>query len=496
MRMFYLFFICFVSLSLSVEGGIVQYKFFKKDVYRGNVAAYNLDDRVYFDLKDLSKQMKSGYNIYQASSRIVFSYNGKKLVISKNDVSYDGVEKSIFSKPFIVRGSRYFVLSDIFSSNSFTKIFETRFDIDFKEKTISIYEDINITAVKYFYYIEKSRVVIYTSEKLKYDTNIVGKTLVVTVNKGSYITSNDYITAGDGTINSVSVKQDRDSVKVLIELGPKYKSFEHSIASDPERIIIDVNSLKESVPDRIEGVEKSTTTLVLPDIIDNSQKSRYVVIIDPGHGGKDPGGKIISGKPEKQINLEISRKLYDIFSKDDRFDVRLTRNSDTFIPLFERSEFANKSRCDIFISIHANAHKNKKEKGFEIYFLSEKATDPWASEVADYENAAVEYEGGVFDYSGAALVLHSIARNEYINNGSLLAGYVSKFMEKKTPFENRGIKQAAFYVLRGTYCASILVETGFMTNIKDKKNLDNPSVQSKVAQAIYNGVLEYIKNRR
>lgn len=493
-----LFFLIFFVLNSYLNSAVLNYKFFKKNADRGNITVYEIDGKTYLDLKEFSKILNAGLEIYSASGRIIFSINSKRLMITKNNVSYHGVETISFSKTFIIRGTRYFVLSEIFTNPTFTKIFEIRFDIDEKNRFIYAYDNINVTSVKYFYYIEKSRIVIYLSKKLDYDVNIVGRSLVITVKNGSYITSKDYINADDGVVKSLSIRQERDSLKVVVDLGPRYSDFEHRFEENPDKIIIDINQLKDDIPSRIpDSSQQSTVSVTLPDRISIKKNDKYVVVIDPGHGGKDPGGRVIFGKPEKQINLEISKYLYELLSKDNRFEVKLTRNDDVFVPLYERSKFANNEKCDIFISIHANAHpKRKSEEGFEVYFLSEKATDPWAREVADYENASIEYEEGVFDYSGTALVLHSIARNEYINEGSFLAAYITKHMEKLTPFKNRGVKQAAFYVLRGTYCPSVLVEVGFMTNKKDKKNLDDKNVQKKVAQSIYNGLVEYIKNKR
>ncbi|MCX7905798.1 MAG: N-acetylmuramoyl-L-alanine amidase [Elusimicrobiales bacterium] len=476
---------------------VLKYKFFKKDSYKGSVTVYNFDEKVFFDLKEIAKMFGARVDIYSVSEKIVFSLSGKKLIIAKNSVFYNGVESINFPKTFLIRGSRYFVLSDIFTNNIFTKVFEFRCDVDYSKGTISVYENINVTSVKYFYYVDKSRVVIYMTEKLNYDVNLVGGSLVVTIKNGSYMSAKDYINADDGVIKDISVKQEKSSLKIIINLGQRYYNFEHKIEEDPYKILIDLIAAKDDFPKKIDNNIQSSVTISMPDNIIPVKKEKYIIVIDPGHGGKDPGGKVIFGKPEKQINLEISKKLYELFKNDERFDVKLTRDDDIFIPLYERSKFANDSKCDIFISIHNNSHPRKKnENGFEIYFLSEKTNDPWAVEVANMENASIEYEGGVFDYNSAALVLHSIARNEYINQASILSGYVAKFMEKETPFKNRGIKQAAFYVLRGTYCPSILVEVGFMTNKSDKKNLDNKSVQKKVANAIYKGVIEYIKRQK
>jgi len=128
--------------------------------------------------------------------------------------------------------------------------------------------------------------------------------------------------------------------------------------------------------------------------------------------------------------------------------------------------------------------------------MSEKASDPGAAEVADYENSVVGLEDNGGQQDATAMLLHSMARNEYVNEGSRLAGLVGAEMEKRTPFANRGVKQAAFYVLRGTYAPGILVEMGFMTNSHDQKDLNDKKVRTKIANAIYRGVMKYAEQKQ
>jgi N-acetylmuramoyl-L-alanine amidase len=218
---------------------------------------------------------------------------------------------------------------------------------------------------------------------------------------------------------------------------------------------------------------------------------RKRIVIDPGHGGKDPGGNKLFGLKEKDINLAVAKELYDLLKADDAFDVMMTRKTDEFIPLADRSVMANNFKADLFISIHANAARDRREKGFEIYFMSEKASDPWAAQVADYENSVIGLEDGGGQSDPAAMLLHSLARNEYLNEGSQLAGLVRGEMQKRTPFVDRGVKQAAFYVLRGTYCPGILVEIGFMTNSSDQKHMNDKKKRANTANAIYKGVMKY-----
>ena len=223
---------------------------------------------------------------------------------------------------------------------------------------------------------------------------------------------------------------------------------------------------------------------------------RKKIVIDAGHGGKDPGGRKLFGLKEKELNLAVSKELYDLLKGEELFDVVLTRSTDEFIPLADRSVIANNLKADIFISIHANASRDRREKGFEIYFMSEKASDPWAAEVADYENSVIGLEDGAGQADPAAMLLHSMARNEYMNEGSRLAGLVTAEMEKRTPFVNRGVKQAAFYVLRGTYSPGILVEMGFMTNSSDQKHMNDKKTRAKIANSIYKALLKYAEMKQ
>ncbi len=229
----------------------------------------------------------------------------------------------------------------------------------------------------------------------------------------------------------------------------------------------------------------------LPDKAVLDPKARKKVIIDAGHGGKDPGGRRISGMREKDINLAVAKELWKLLEKEGFFDVLMVRTSDVFVPLAARSEFANRHKADVFISIHANATRRSSEHGFEIYFMSENASDPMAAEVADYENSVLDLEDDSSRPDPAAMLLHSLARNEYLNEGSQLAAFITREFERHTPFKNRGVKQAAFYVLRGTYAPGVLLEMGFMTNPSDQKNLSSKSVQAKLARAIHNGLSKY-----
>lgn len=218
------------------------------------------------------------------------------------------------------------------------------------------------------------------------------------------------------------------------------------------------------------------------------------IVIDPGHGGKDPGA--LRGRTrEKDLNLAVAKELYKLLQKGN-FEVKITRENDTFIPLSGRSKIANTFKADLFVSVHTNSSKNKNANGFEVYFRSEKATDKEAADTAALENEAMQYEEVHYNFVDA--LLQSLAKNEYINESSKLAGYVRNAVYKQPGIgiavnQNSSVRQANFYVLKGVQSPAILVEMGYISSNKDRGRLTQTAVQKKMAQGIYNGIYNYAK---
>jgi len=224
----------------------------------------------------------------------------------------------------------------------------------------------------------------------------------------------------------------------------------------------------------------------------NHKKIR--IVVDPGHGGKDPGA--LRGRyREKDWNLAVAKELVRLLKKGG-FDVKSTRETDVFIALGERARISNNFKADLFISLHTNASKDPHANGFQVYFRSEKATDKEAAETAALENEAMQYEETHYNFVDA--LLQSMAKNEFINESSKLAGYVRKSVYKQPGIgiavnQKTGVRQANFYVLKGVNSPSVLVEMGFISSSKDRAKLSNAQVQKKMAQGIYNGIVEYTK---
>ncbi|MBT5828840.1 MAG: hypothetical protein HOH77_01500 [Candidatus Latescibacteria bacterium] len=217
------------------------------------------------------------------------------------------------------------------------------------------------------------------------------------------------------------------------------------------------------------------------------------VIIDPGHGGKDPGAIGRGGTYEKTIVLGVAKQLKTRLEKQLKVNVILTRDDDTFIPLGKRSKMAIQQDGKVFVSLHCNATKNRKAAGVEVYFLSEAKTKS-AALVAEKENAVLEkYEGVSVDSltKGLDRIRYSLLSSQFLKESQDLAADIHNAIVGRIPkIKPRGVKQANFYVMRGTMgqMPSVLVELGFVTNRTEEKQLKSSAHQKKLADALYQGI--------
>lgn len=217
------------------------------------------------------------------------------------------------------------------------------------------------------------------------------------------------------------------------------------------------------------------------------------IVIDPGHGGKDPGAIGRSyGLREKNIVLDISEKLKEELARLSNFEITLTRESDKFISLWKRSEIANKIGADLFISIHANASRSRGPEGFEVYYLS-KATDDSARAIAAAENEVIVFEDNSDSHKPHYLnaTVWDMALTENRAESQELAGFICKSAKKVLRIKDRGVKSAGFYVLKGTRMPAILVEVGFISNKEEEWKLRSSEYRREIAKALAEGILAY-----
>ena len=252
----------------------------------------------------------------------------------------------------------------------------------------------------------------------------------------------------------------------------------------PERIVVVVPKLEEQ-PAAPEKKPKPPKKPVISKI--------RRIVVDPGHGGHDSGAIGPNGIMEKDVVLAIGLRLRELFKDELGVDVVMTRSTDVFIPLEERTAIANKVGADLFVSVHANAAPNRSASGIETYYLNLAKTDKVAQLAAKENGTSLE------KVSVLQAILFDLMANYKLNDSAHLADEVQKSLYKKirsrhSDVKNLGVKQGPFYVLVGASMPSILVETAFLSNAAEESRLKDPAYQDMTANGILDGVRSYINS--
>jgi N-acetylmuramoyl-L-alanine amidase len=218
------------------------------------------------------------------------------------------------------------------------------------------------------------------------------------------------------------------------------------------------------------------------------------IVLDPGHGGNDPGaiGRRIHLK-EKNLTLQLARKLKFILESAG-IKVTMTRDSDIFIPLPRRSEIANRSKADLFVSVHINASRSRMMRGFECYYLSN-ATDDNARALEAFENSSLKIDEEASAQHSRPLdkTLWDMTLTENRLESSELAGSICDCVDESLVIGNRGIRTARFYVLKHTNSPAVLVECGYISNKYEELKMKEPEFLDRMAESVARGILKYKK---
>ncbi|MBR9914604.1 MAG: N-acetylmuramoyl-L-alanine amidase [Algicola sp.] len=240
------------------------------------------------------------------------------------------------------------------------------------------------------------------------------------------------------------------------------------------------------------------TSFLTPAEAFQKNRDKFIVVLDAGHGGKDPGRPTKYGYKEKNIALKLVLSVGEALEKQKDIKVIYTRKTDKFLELHERAAIANKADADLFISIHCNAH-NSQAYGTETYVLATRGNSK-NLEIAKKENEVIfleadhekHYEG--FDpNSPESLITLSFIQEEYLDQSIRLARYIEDNFKNKIKRKSRGVKDAAFWVLHNTYMPSVLIETGFITNKTEGDYLNSKKGQTEITKSIVDAVKDYKK---
>jgi len=237
------------------------------------------------------------------------------------------------------------------------------------------------------------------------------------------------------------------------------------------------------------------------------------IVLDPGHGGEEVGAVGHTGILEKDLSLDIARRLQDRLIRHLGLTVLLTRTDDRVVPLRERTAIANHAKADLFLSIHMNSSRRLSAHGTETYFLALTASDEDAMSLAHAENLtppgppadangvdpnapdAAAAEPGPSGQSELDLVLWEMAQSEHLVSSSRLAEVIQDEMNRLLKVESRGVKQAPFTVLMGATMPAVLVEVAFLSNESEEKMLATPEFKDKVAEALESAIARFKDER-
>ena len=341
--------------------------------------------------------------------------------------------------------------------------------------------------------IDVDSTVIYTQENLKNPDR-----LFIDIHNSKLSSEiKEPISINDGLLKNVRAGQNqKDLVRVVLELD-SISSYSIINLNNPFRIVIDVDGSLKKDGQEVKGLSKATQTTESINPQPPSFNNISRIVIDPGHGGKDSGAIGKRGLMEKTVVLDIAKRLKALIEKNTNYKVILTRETDIFIPLEERTVIANIKKADLFISIHANASRKRDAIGIETYFQGIPRTDE------ERETAARENMSGMEDrLSGddnlLEFILADMRNTHKINESSQLAGVIQDSLIegvslKYDDIKNLGVKQAMFYVLHKAKMPSILIETSFISNPREEKRFRDYGYRDQIALSIYNGIKTYIE---
>lgn len=242
-------------------------------------------------------------------------------------------------------------------------------------------------------------------------------------------------------------------------------------------------------PAPAEGADPPSVTLTLPspaakvDIVEGRTPGRPLVLIDPGHGGQDPGATAVSGEiTEKQLTLQLARELRDKLASHGRVRVAMTREDDRYLSLDQRSALARRLGADLYVSVHMDSAPNPLARGATVYSLSDVASDAEAARLADVENSAVARAGG--SDGSVRAILSDLALRSQMTASANFAERLVRNGEGRIELRPQPHRFADFYVLRSTGVPAVLFEAGYISNVDDEAMLRSPEQRARIVAAL------------
>ena len=339
----------------------------------------------------------------------------------------------------------------------------------------------------------KTRLVIETAIRPSYSLSYTQTQLIVNLANTVANSGASASLASNGLAKSIAQAQNGDSLQLIVELKQPISQIPKSniMILEPNgdsdyRLVLDFVAGNGVATESYTTSSAATTTAV-------TASRKYVVVIDAGHGGKDPGCIGKGGTREKDVVLSVAKKLKSKLDANG-FKTYMTRSDDTYLKLAERASIAEKRKADLFISLHANANPSRAMKGFSIYTLSEKASDEEAKKLAEAENAAdkIGVEGFTQFEENIRIALSSLQQHAVAEMSEEYANGCAKSFKRADVEQQPGpdVRHAPFAVLRSTVPGALL-ELGHLSNAGEEKLLKSGKHQDKLVNAIARSVKNY-----
>ena len=474
---------------------------------------YKAGGRLYIDAQRVGTLYGGQVYWYAVSGRVRLTLRGRALqLVAGSDKALIGDRELKMGDAVIVRADRAFVPLSFLSGPEFAAWSGHRTRYDERAKTLSVEKTGTVGAPRAFSYKGHTRISLELAPGASYHAAARGLGAVDLVVDFGVAEGDEAVGVDDGVVESYSLKQESKLARLSVRFAGAGQRWSVSEMNDPRRAVLDIYApggplppaSGRDTPSPYGSVAAPTPEVApkpaavakaKPAAAAETVKRRRLIVIDPGHGGKDPGATGSRGTREKDVNLAAALELSRVLKERGDFDVLLTRDEDVFIPLSERSDMANEKNADLFVSLHCNAAGSKRENGFEVYSVSETASDPAAEALAAAENAVLELEGKNPQDETAKMILLAMTKTEMINESAAFSALSAKAIGKRVDVAARGAKQAAFYVLRGTHAPAILVEMAYVSHAKDEAKLTSRRFRRTMAEGIASGIADYARRQ-
>ena len=330
-----------------------------------------------------------------------------------------------------------------------------------------------------------ARVVFEASEKVPFRLQQEEGRVVVSVTRDLVDATVQQDRLSGGIVDQIQFLGGRENA-FAITVGKRFQQVKAFEQEQPPRLVLDFQP-SAAAP----GAPAAAARPPAPRPPTSEPAGIRTVVIDPGHGGVDLGAQGATGLLEKEVALQIARKLRVTLANSLGLQVFLTRDKDDDISLDERTAIANNYKADLFVSIHANASRARAANGSEVYFLSYQASDEESRRVAQSEGLAAAPATPAGSGADLALILWDMAQAEHLEESSLLATRLQEELAAVTGSQGRGVKQAPFVVLIGATMPSVLAEVSFISNPEEEKRLKTPEYRQQIAESLLQGIKSY-----